>query len=111
MSKNKTDLDILGSNIAKYRTAKNLTPDMTAELLYISDKTISKWETGRSGPDVMIISDVADVLGVDVSDLLSGTSKNNKDRKIAFVFNYIFSFQLSHLISIYISFIVLFLLE
>lgn len=82
MAKSKNDLDILGANIAKYRKEKDLTQDKLAELLYISDKTVSKWETGKSGPDILIISDLADVLGVEVDDLLRGTSKKNKDRCI-----------------------------
>jgi len=82
MAKSKNDLDILGTNIAKYRKEKGLTQDKLAELLYVSDKTVSKWETGKSGPDILIISDLADVLGVEVDDLLRGTSKKNKDRCI-----------------------------
>lgn len=90
MAKSKNDLDILGANIAKYRKEKGLTQDKLAELLYISDKTVSKWETGKSGPDILIISDLADVLGVEVDDLLRGTSKKNKDRCITRWLNIIF---------------------
>jgi DNA-binding XRE family transcriptional regulator len=90
MGKGKNDLDILGSNIAKYRKEKGLTQDKLAELLYVSDKTVSKWETGKSGPDILIISDLADVLGVEVDDLLRGTSKKNKDRCVSKWLNIIF---------------------
>ncbi len=90
MGKGKNDLDILGANIAKYRKEKGLTQDKLAELLYISDKTVSKWETGKSGPDILIISDLADVLGVEVDDLLRGTSKKNKDRCVSKWLNIIF---------------------
>ena len=90
MGKGKNDLDILGANIAKYRKEKGLTQDKLAELLYVSDKTVSKWETGKSGPDILIISDLADVLGVEVDDLLRGTSKKNKDRRVSKWLNIIF---------------------
>ena len=90
MGKGKNDLDILGANIAKYRKEKGLTQDKLAELLYVSDKTVSKWETGKSGPDILIISDLADVLGVEVDDLLRGTSKKNKDRCVTKWLNIIF---------------------
>ena len=90
MAKSKNDLDILGANIAKYRKEKGLTQDKLAELLYISDKTVSKWETGKSGPDILIISDLADVLGVEIDDLLRGTSKKNKDRRITRWLNVVF---------------------
>ena len=90
MGKGKNDLDILGANIAKYRKEKGLTQDKLAELLYVSDKTVSKWETGKSGPDILIISDLADVLGVEVDDLLRGTSKKNKDRCVSKWLNIIF---------------------
>ena len=90
MAKSKNDLDALGANIAKYRKEKGLTQDKLAELLYISDKTVSKWETGKSGPDILIISDLADVLGVEVDDLLRGTSKKNKDRRITRWLNVVF---------------------
>lgn len=89
MAKVKTELDIIGTNIAKYRKEKKLTQKQMADLLYVSDKTISKWERGNTAPDVIIISDVADVLCVEVNDLLRGTSKVNKDRKITKIF-YIF---------------------
>ena len=79
MGKGKNDLDILGANIAKYRKEKGLTQDKLAELLYVSDKTVSKWETGKSGPDILIISDLADVLGVVVGYSLFDRIKDDID--------------------------------
>ena len=69
-----------GSLIKKLRTEKKLTQKQLAERLGVSDKAVSKWETGKGFPDISIFSALADVFGADVENLLMGSiNKNEKD--------------------------------
>jgi transcriptional regulator with XRE-family HTH domain len=61
-----------GKFIAKCRKEKGLTQAQLAEKLNITDRAISKWETGRSMPDSSIMLDLCQILGVSVNELLSG---------------------------------------
>lgn len=62
----------IGEFIKNLRKEKNLTQGELAERLFISPKTISKWECGMGAPDVSIMMDLCKVLGVTVNELLSG---------------------------------------
>lgn len=61
-----------GSFIAQMRKNRGLTQRQLAELLNLSDKTISKWETGRSSPDNSIMLELCTILNISVNELLSG---------------------------------------
>lgn len=61
-----------GSFIAVKRKQQGMTQKELAERLAVSDKTISKWETGRSAPDNSILLDLCRILGISVNELLSG---------------------------------------
>ena len=70
----------IGDFINKRRKEKKLTQRELADRLNLSDKTISKWETGLGFPDIASINDLAEALDVNVSELLSGEevkSSNN----------------------------------
>ena len=58
--------------IAERRKALGLTQRQLAEQLSVSDKAVSKWETGRGLPDVLLMLPLCAVLGITVNDLLSG---------------------------------------
>ena len=62
----------IGRFIADRRKKANLTQMQLAEKLNITDRAISKWETGKSLPDSSIMLELCDVLGISVNDLLSG---------------------------------------
>lgn len=62
----------IGRFIAKCRKGKNLTQAQLAEKLNITDRAVSKWETGKSMPDSSIMLEVCEILGVTVNELLSG---------------------------------------
>lgn len=64
--------DKIGKFIAKCRKEKNLTQAQLAEKLNITDRAVSKWETGRSMPDSSIMLELCEILGVTVNELLSG---------------------------------------
>ena len=61
----------LGSFIAELRKENGYTQKELAERLFLSDKAISKWETGVSIPDTTMLIPLADLLGVTVTELLA----------------------------------------
>lgn len=62
----------IGKFIAACRKEKNLTQMQLAEKLSITDRAVSKWETGKSLPDSSIMLMLCRELGITVNDLLSG---------------------------------------
>ena len=62
----------IGKFIAEQRKKNNLTQMQLAEKLSITDRAVSKWETGKAMPDVSIIPELCGILGVTVNDLFSG---------------------------------------
>ncbi len=62
----------IGKFIAECRKKTNLTQMQLAEKLNITDRAISKWETGKSLPDSSIMLELCDILGISVNDLLCG---------------------------------------
>lgn len=72
-----------GKLIQKLRKEKGLTQQQLAEILNLSNKTISKWESGSGAPDVSNLPILADALDVSVDELLRGelhkteSSQNN----------------------------------
>ena len=62
----------IGNFIAQCRKEKKLTQTQLAEKLNISNKAISKWETGRGMPDSSIMLELSKYLGITVNELLSG---------------------------------------
>ena len=66
------DLSKTGMLIAELRREKGLTQKDVAQELGICAKTVSKWETGHGFPDVSLISNLSEVLEVDISKLIEG---------------------------------------
>ena len=62
----------IGEFIAKCRKEKKLTQAQLAEKLNITDRAVSKWETGKSMPDSSIMLELCEILGITVNELLSG---------------------------------------
>ena len=62
----------IGKFIAERRKAAGFTQSTLAENLGITDRAVSKWETGRSMPDLSIMLELCKALGITVNDLLSG---------------------------------------
>lgn len=71
---------VTGKVIKELREKKIYTQKQLAEILGVSDKTISKWETGKGLPDIGIISDLSASLGVSLAELLSGEYAENENR-------------------------------
>jgi len=62
----------IGKFISDLRKEKNLTQNQLGEKLGISGKAVSKWERGISAPDISLLQELSEVLGVSVSELLIG---------------------------------------
>ena len=71
---------VTGPVIKALREKKNYTQKQLADRLAVSDKTISKWETGRGLPDLSLLEPLASALGVSVAELLSGEQITNQNR-------------------------------
>lgn len=71
---------VTGNIIKELREKKGYTQRQLADILLVSDKTISKWETGKGLPDVGIVSELAYSLGVSLAELLTGEYAENRNR-------------------------------
>ena len=69
----------IGAFITKKRKEKNLTQEQLAELLHVSNKTISKWETGKCMPDYSVIELLCHELDITISELLEGKDLNRSE--------------------------------
>lgn len=66
------DTFVTGRFISQLRKEKGLTQAELAEKLNVTDKAVSKWETGRSAPDVSMLIPLSENLGVTVTEILKG---------------------------------------
>ncbi len=71
---------VTGETIRALREKKGYTQKTLAELLQVSDKAVSKWETGRGLPDITLLEPLGAALGVSVAELLSGHPIENRNR-------------------------------
>lgn len=75
------DKNTTGRFIAELRKQKGFTQKELAEKLMVTDKAISRWETGKGLPDTSLLKPLGDVLGVSVTELLSGKKIEEVDMK------------------------------
>ena len=68
----------IGSLIYRLRKEKGYTQLQLADILNISDKTISKWERGQGCPDISLLKSLSEVFGIDMEKLLAGELDENK---------------------------------
>ena len=71
---------VTGAMIKRLRERRGLTQQQLAEKMTVSDKTVSKWETGRGYPDISLIEPLAAALGVSIIELFSGEDVVNTNR-------------------------------
>lgn len=71
---------VTGTMIKRLREGKKMTQQQLAEKLAVSNKVISKWETGRGYPDISLIEPLSAALGVSVIELFSGENVINTNR-------------------------------
>ena len=71
---------ITGKIIKELREKEQLTQMELANLINVSDKTISKWETGKGLPDITLIEDLSKALKVSVIELMNGEYIKNQNK-------------------------------
>lgn len=70
---------VTGTTIKKLREASELTQAQFAQELGVSDKTVSKWETGKGYPDITLLEPIAKILKISVMELISGNPIQNEN--------------------------------
>ena len=71
------DQYVTGTMIRTLREKHHLTQAELADKLFISDKTVSKWENGKGYPDFSLLEPIARVFGISVAELLAGKTVEN----------------------------------
>lgn len=71
---------VTGSIIKQLREKRNMTQVQLAQKLNVSDKSISKWETGRGYPDISLLEPLAAALGISIIELFSGENIQNTNK-------------------------------
>ena len=70
---------VTGATIKQLRESRNMTQTELAEQLGVSNKTISKWETGKGLPDISLLQPLAQALGISVIELMNGEPITNQN--------------------------------
>ena len=70
----------IGSFIKEIRKEKGLTQEQLAEKLDVSQKSVSRWETGKTMPDLSLYEPLCEVLGIQVSELLYAKRMSNDEK-------------------------------
>lgn len=74
--------DLIGKFIAECRKEKQLTQVQLADKLGITNRAVSKWETGKSVPDVSIMLELCEELEITVNELLCGRHLDMEEEKM-----------------------------
>lgn len=72
------DLQKIGTFLKDLRKEQELTQEQLAEMLNVSRRTVSRWETGSNLPDIDLLIEMADLYDVDLRELLNGERKKGK---------------------------------
>lgn len=71
----------IGQIISTKRKEKNLTQQELADILGVSPKTISKWETGNGLPDITFLKKISEILEITIEELLDGKIKEKEPKE------------------------------
>ena len=71
---------VTGAMIRRLRENKKMTQHQLAEKLNVTDKAVSKWETNHGYPDISLVEQLADALGVSIIELFSGENVVNTNK-------------------------------
>lgn len=79
------DQEKIGKFIAKCRKENKLTQAQLAEKLNVSDKSISRWENGKTMPDISLFEPLCEILNISIIELLKAKkiTNDNEDNKIS----------------------------
>lgn len=73
------DLIKIGRFIAECRKNKEMTQNQLAEMLNITNKSVSKWENGNCLSDTSLYEPLCDILGITIDELFASQKFKNKD--------------------------------
>ena len=77
----------IGGFLKQLRKEKGITQEQLAEALNVSNRTVSRWETGNNMPDIGILVDIADYYNISIPEIINGERKseimNKEEREIA----------------------------
>lgn len=77
------DTKKIGEFLKLLRKEKGLTQEQLAEILFVSGRTVSRWETGTNMPDLSILIQMAEFYAVEVKEILDGERKSgNMDKEL-----------------------------
>ena len=71
---------LTAETIKGLREGRGLTQRALADAVGVTDKAVSKWESGRGLPDISLVEPLAAALGVSVAELLTGDIRQNANR-------------------------------
>ena len=71
----------IGALLKKLRNEKGLTQEQFAEMVNVSNRTVSRWENGNNLPDLDILIQISDYYEIDLRELLDGERKSEKMNK------------------------------
>ncbi|MDE6701954.1 MAG: helix-turn-helix domain-containing protein [Acetatifactor sp.] len=71
----------IGALLKKLRNEKGLTQEQFAEVVNVSNRTVSRWENGNNMPDLDILIQISDYYEIDLRELLDGERKSEKMNK------------------------------
>ena len=83
------DIEKISNLIKTKRKEKGLTQDELAEKINVTEKAISRWETGRGTPDISLLIPLSKTLGISVSELLNGKEDRQEEKNIKDIIKYI----------------------
>ena len=72
------DQQKIGMFLKELRVEKNLTQEKLAELLGVTNRSVSRWENGNNMPDLSLLMEIANVYGVGVDEILDGKRKETR---------------------------------
>ncbi len=81
------DYNKIGEFIGRERKAKKLTQAKLAEKLFVSEKTISKWEQGKGLPDTNLLPKLCEILEISLNELLNGERSVEKQNNEQILLN------------------------
>lgn len=72
------DAKVIGKYIKEYRKSNNVSQRELAEKLFVSDKTISRWELGNGLPDIELLPKIAEILGISIDKLVGAENEEGE---------------------------------
>ena len=70
----------LSSNLVRFRRERKITQEQLAEFIGVTKASVSKWETGQSTPDIMILPQLASYFDVTIDELIGYAPQLSKEQ-------------------------------